>query len=438
MPDPRDSELLIGVDGGASEVKAHEVLVLSESPASPGSIESGGRGGEVRFVPTLALGAASASCCYDHAPGFEPTALVEQLRAFAERRIAPTNLEIAQGDLWIDAFANTIGAIASESAGESSRGSNRTLVRLGICLPGLKTSDGRGLAVVRNGPRIPDFLDRLEKRLRQDGLVVAHPIARLLSDGDACGIGERAHAQGMLRGATNAYYIGGGTGLAETMLLAGEIVSFDALGGWLKKAWALECEAGESFEERISMGGINAAYARRSGKPLPMREDEYPEQRALRGDGIAMEVLRTAAEALADLIYARLSMLSKGRKPATPLPVRAIVAGASAASLHMRPHTYLDRIVFGQRLAHLFADEDMHALFRDVVETRLAQRIQSSRDEKLAAHYLEGTSLRANFLCASSLRSAPALGAAAWALEDRVRGAQRKLRARTGAEEVSG
>lgn len=434
MPDLPDNELLIGVDGGASEVKAHQVLVLSDPELSDG---------EARFAPSLALGAAEASCCYDRVAGFEPVPLAEQLSAFERKCVEPTPRESAEGEQWIDAFAHTIGGVAAEA--------DQSLVRVGLCLPGLKTSDGRGLAVVRHGPRIPDFLDRLERRLSLDGLVLAQPIPRLLSDGDACAIGERVHVQGMLRGITNAYYIGGGTGLAEALLLGGEVVSFDALGGWMKKAWAMPCAVGGSFEERVSMGGINAAYATRSGKPLPVHEDEFPETRAVRGDTIAVEVMRTAAEALAELVFLRLSMLAKGKKPATPLPLKAIVAqGGGAAdeprSLHMRPRTFLDRIVFGQRLAHLFTDEALQRVFRDVVEAALAERIQAAHDVSLAAHYLSGSNLKAGFLCASTLRAAPALGAAAVALEAGARVARKRLRERSremphenrGAEEVPG
>jgi hypothetical protein len=395
MTDLRDSELLIGVDGGATEVKAHQVLVLSGSP----SAQRGTNG-----APTLALGGASGSCCYDDVRGFEPVPLAEQLCAFDEKRVMPTISEVAEGEQWIDAIASTIGAIASEA--ESS------FVRVGLCMPGLKTSDGRGLAVVRNGPRIPDFLDRLERRLTRAGLVIAHPIPPLLSDGDACGIGERVHAQGMLRGVANAYYIGGGTGLAETMLLAGEIVGFDALSGWMKKAWMLPCSPGRSFEEMVSMGGINAEYAQRSGKPPPVHEDEFPERRAARGEAIAIEVMRSAAEALAELVFLRIALLAKGRKLAAPREP----ASSATPAVRVRPRTYLERVVFGQRLAHLFADEDLHRVFRDVVETALVDRIQGARDAALASQYLEGSSLRAGFLCASSLRAAPALGAAACAL----------------------
>jgi hypothetical protein len=380
---PTGREILIGVDGGASEVKAHHVLVLPGATAD-------------RAEPrahNLALGAASASCCYDAVRGFEPVPLAEQLVALERERVRPKRSEIAQGEMWIDAAARTIAAVAAEAADD-----DRPRIRVGVCFPGLKTADGRGLAVVRNGPRIPDFLDRLEERLDRSSLELAHPIPPLLSDGDACGIGENVHVHGMLRAASSAYYIGGGTGLAEALKLHGEVVSFDALRGWMPKAWAMESRIGGSFEQRISMGGINVAYAARSGRRVPVQDDEFPEQRAARGDAIAMEVMHVAARALAELVFERMHVLAKGRRA-------------------VWPSTFLDRIVFGQRLAHLFADESLREVFRDVVEVALAQHILHGDDVALAEHYLDGSHVKSGLLRASSLRSAPALGAAAVALE---------------------
>jgi hypothetical protein len=413
MSDLSDGEILIGVDGGASEVKAHQVLVLS---------------------PSLALGAASASCCYDAAPGFDPVPLAEQLVALERRRVRPTRMEIAQGDLWVDAAASTIAAVAAEAADPAD--ANRPRVRVGVCFPGLKTADGRGLAVVRNGPRVPDFLDRLEGRLERAGLVLVRPIPPLLSDGDACGIGENVHVQGMLRAVSSAYYIGGGTGLAEALKISGEIVSFDALRGWMPKAWAMESALGGSFEQRISMGGINVAYAARSGRPVPVQHDEFPEQRAARGDVHAIAVMDVAARALAELVFARMRALAKGRRA---IPSSTAVASRAADAVGSRaadaavaraaeaaggerasqawPSTFLDRVVFGQRLAHLFADESLREVFRDVVEVALAEHILHADDPALAEHYLAQSHVRSGLLCASSLRAAPALGAAAVALE---------------------
>ena len=72
----------------------------------------------------------------------------------------------------------------------------RAKVRLGIGMPGLKTADGRGIAVMNSGPRIPDLADRLEGGLLASGLELLEPIARLGSDGEFCGVGEEYAADG--------------------------------------------------------------------------------------------------------------------------------------------------------------------------------------------------------------------------------------------------
>jgi hypothetical protein len=365
--------LLIGVDGGASEVKAHEVLVL-------------GAGSDL----VLGLGAASASCCYDLAPGFAPVAIEEQLDAFERDEIQLTAIEREQGRLWIDAAARSITAIT----GETSRP-----VLVGMCMPGLKTRDKRGIAVARNGPRIPDFLDRLEERLVRDGLALAAPIADLLGDGEASGLGENVEMHGALRDVADAYYIGGGTGVAEVLKLGGRIVAFDELRESLPKAWQLESAIGRNFESLISMRGINATYAERTGRPAPVDRSEFPEERALAGDSAAVEVLAEAAEALAELVHLRLCALQ----------------GGAAGRGHL-----LERVVLGQQLARLFSTPELASVFRAHVEIALARRVFESDDPALSARVLDGAGLAHGFLRASGLRAAPAIGAAATALRDRA------------------
>lgn len=391
-----DNQLLIGVDGGASEVKAHQVLVLSsEAPL------------------TLGLGPASASCCYDRVRGFEPVPVARQLVDFERGRVRPRTGEKEQARLWIEAAARSILAVASEA--------ERTSARIGMCMPGLKTKSARGISVMRSGPRIPEFLDQLEQHLGQGGLVLAQPIAGLISDGDACGLGEEHDAHGSLRDVANAYYIGGGTGLCEALKIEGELVSFDAVREVLKKAWQMESSQGGSFEEIASMGGINKRYAELSHGPLPVGEEEFPEQRALQGDVLADDVVRLAADALGELVFLRISALHEGGKSAT------------SGSL-IRPKTLLDRVVFGQRLARIFGEASLRDVFRERVERSLAKRILDAQDLALRAHYLDGESLKPGFVCASTLRSAPAIGAAAAALET----VQQKKPARRGSQEARG
>ena len=138
---------------------AHEVVALSRDPRSASGI------------PTLALGPASASFLYDRARGFRPVPMPPQLLAFQKGAIRPGGLEGAQARLWLESSARAIASVAEEAG--------KTRARIGICMPGLKTADGRGIAVMRRGPRIPDYLDRLEALLAEGGLTLERPIARV-------------------------------------------------------------------------------------------------------------------------------------------------------------------------------------------------------------------------------------------------------------------
>jgi len=373
-----DEEVLIGVDGGASEVRAHEVLVLPRRPPSEG--------------PTLELGPASASCLYDRARGFRPLPIASQLLAVERGRVEPKGLEGAQGRLWLEATARAIVAVASQTA--------RKRVRVGVCMPGLKTKDGRGIAVIRNGPRIPDYLEHLQVLLAADDLCLVRPIARLSSDGEACASGEDTSAHGALRGVENAYYIGGGTGIAEALKVGGRILGFDALKGFLRKAWQMEASGGKNVEDLLSPRGMNAAFAQSARKKLPLAPGDLPERRAAEGDELAVEILRHAADALAELVVDRMLALRRGLSD----------PGGGA---RIPPNTILGRVVVGQRLGTILADPELHRAFRDPAQEALARRIIATGDGALRKHYLAGGGLEPGLLAASHLRAAPAIGAAA-------------------------
>lgn len=385
--------ILIGVDGGASEIRAHEILTLPRRSL----LES----------PSFGLGAASASRLYDAARAFHPVPLPSQLLAFDRGKVEPggpggiSGIERAQGRLWVEAASEVILAVASQA------GSTRA--RLGICMPGLKTRDGRGIAVMKHGPRIPDYLARLEELLANGGLALTHPVARLSSDGEACAHGEEAGAQGSLRGVGCAYYVGGGTGIAEAIKADGRIHGLDAFRGQVRKAWQLESGGGKSIEDGLSPKGMNAAFAQAIRRKLPLDASDFPERRAAEGDEHAKGVLRRAAEALAELAVDRMIALRRG-----------LVAKGSprsdedpSAGVRIAPNTILDRVVLGQRLGQILADPAHAEVFRLPSEAALARRILETGDGALRKHYLDGSSLRSGLLVPSLLRAAPAIGAAA-------------------------
>lgn len=397
MPAFPENVLLIGVDGGASEVRAHQMLVLGEE-----------------LPPRIAFGPASASSCYERLAGFEPVPVAQQLLAFERRRVLPSETEELQGELLIEATARAILDVSAQ-AGERR-------VVIGMCMPGLKTADKRGIAVLKNGPRMPRFAEELERELVTEGLELERPIVELHSDGEACAMGEECDVQGLLRDVEDAYYLGAGTGLAEAFKLAGAIVGMDALKGTLPKAWQMESSLGVGFEELLSMRGVNARYAELAGRDEPQQEDEFPERRAPEGDVHAQRALGDAAQALAELVFARLVAVHAGKAPGTR--GRHPVAG-----------TLLERVVVGQHLGRLFANAELAPFLSDRAEDELARMLERHGDATLRARYVEGGALKRDLFVPSRLRAAPAIGAAALALVAELASRRDERSRRAGASE---
>ncbi len=196
--------------------------------------------------------------------------------------------------------------------------------------------------------------------------------------------------------------LGSGTGLAEAFKFGGEIVGLDALKNTVAKAWQMEVRPGVGFEELLSMRAMNERFAERAKLELPLAIDDQPERRAADGDEHALGVLTEAAEALATLCFERIRAVHGGKK-------------AGSRAKHPRRGTMLDRIVFGQHLGRLFARSELAHVLRDRTEEHLSRLIEHSGSLVLCTHYLEGSTLRTGLLAPSTLRAAPAIGAAALA-----------------------
>lgn len=381
---------LIGVDGGATEVKAHLVRCDVLSPS-----------------PSFALGEISASRTYERLSEFAPVPVAEQLRQRDAGEIKLDAKEMVQGSVWVQAACDAIAEVAERACGDGRR-----LVLLGMGMPGLKTADGRGICVINNGPRIPDFLAQLERRLAECGVELVAPVAALGSDADYCGVGELHADAGLFRGVSNAYYAGCGTGIADALLLGGRLVTFDAARTWLQKSWQIPSAVGPTFEKLVSAKSMNDVYARLRGADAT-GEARYPEREALRGDALARAWMETVALVLAELIFERLDTIRNGR---ADLAHRGEpYAGLNTA--HPYRGVTLDRIVLGQRLGQLYADEQYHAVFGGKLDAALAALIGECGGAEMVEAYLDGGRLRPGLMCASRLRAAPALGAAVAAMQ---------------------
>jgi hypothetical protein len=289
MPAPLESACVVGVDGGATSVRACRVR---PSPAGlRAEVE-----GPARLHPAAA--------------GFVPV-----LREAAHGALSLREHQLAR------AWSASVADAALDVLGPGP-------LLLGVAMPGLKTPDGRGLAWLRNGPRAPRFLELVEQHLAARVAAWFAPAQGLFSDAVAALEGERAAEGGLLRGLRGAWYVGGGTGLAEAALIDGRAVGLDdARLGWTR-AWELDAGAGATFEQRLSM----AALVERCGG--------FPEARP--DDARVRAVLREAARDLACLLELR-------------------ARAWRAADLGE-----LQRVVVGQRLGALLCDERGAAFAADL------------------------------------------------------------------------
>lgn len=380
--------LLIGIDGGATKVSGWQVIADEEKL-------------------TFKLSNFSSSKSYHEIPGFltdfSPVAIPEQFSERDAGNIRPTSAEKQQEAVYVEACARVIEELCEKEPGKK--------ILAGIGMPGLKTADKRGIWVVANGPRMLHYADLLEARLAKKGIEFQAPISHLGSDADYCGIGENYAADGLFRNVQNAYYLGGGTGVADAMKLNGELLPFDAIKDWLAKTWEMKSADGRTLERFTSVGGMQAVYAEISGKKLSDLNEQniYPLQiaeLAVKGDGAAQEMIALAMENLSLLLFERITSLYSGSQGVFQFvnPNRPQLS---------KQHPYLgnvfDCIIIGQRLGELFDSDFGEQALRSPIFKKLGALISKSDNLDIEAkkHYADLNKI----IKTSKLREAPALGA---------------------------
>jgi hypothetical protein len=193
--------------------------------------------------------------------------------------------------------------------------------------------------------------------------VLVVPIAPLASDGTACGHGEEGSVGGAFRDVANAYYVGGGTGLAECFKIDGRVTAIDDLAGRVEKAWAIKSMMQRTYEDHICVRGINARWVELGGDAKTRPETAWPREIA------AFQAFSECVTMLDELLRLRMKSLANAGLPA------------------------LERIVVGQRLGLLLS----------------SPQLESLRTSAVGACPIE--------MRISTLRAAPAIGAAALAIE---------------------
>ena len=379
--------LLIGIDGGATKVNAWEIVYDKTN-----SIFSLGKVNSIKSYRDVS----------GYIPNFKPVDINTQL---SERYaiIKPSLAEQKQAAIYVEACALAIKDIVKQT-GISS-------VLIGLGMPGLKTDDKRGIAVVANGPRMINYSEQLEKHLERAKIKLISPINHLGSDADYCGMGENYSHDGQFRNAENAYYLGGGTGVADAMKIEGELLTFDNAKEWIAKTWEMKNTVGMSLERMTSVSGIQNTYAEYSGTSV---EDLnlngiYPLQisdLAKQANAAAQKTYQLVNSNLAQLLYERIVTLNQGWQNLFEF------VNPNKPQLKQK-HPYLDKvfdkIIIGQRLGELFDYKSGIEIVKEPVLKLLHETIQNSNilSESVKTFYNNLNEI----VITSKLREAPALGA---------------------------
>ena len=209
-------DLLAGIDCGATKVMVTSgVYSSTTNKISPGPINQ-----EFYY-----------SDHPDWDSKFMPVPLDIQKSEYQSDNISLSYEEINQSNVIIDTIVSSIKIIEDH--------------KIGLCYPGLKNHTG--IVVMANGPRIPNLAHHI------------HPIKNILNDSDCCVTGELKSTIGMMQDTRNGLYIGGGTGIADGIILNGEILNLINTVG-VPRSWEINVSSNETVETLLSPAGIIKRY----------------------------------------------------------------------------------------------------------------------------------------------------------------------------------
>jgi len=199
---------------------------------------------------------------------FSPVPIQAQLKQFSKNSIILTSEEISQGKVIIEEIKKLLDLTGQNNSS--------------ICFPGLKSNEG--ICVMANGPRIPRF----KKLLNLD--------QHIFNDSDCCTLGEWKSSIGCMINVKNAIYIGGGTGIADGIIMNGKIINFNDNSD-LKRSWEIGFND-STIESQISPGGMIKTFNTKFNKNIK-NLDEFLESKE------SLTILKNASKALSSLIQSR-------------------------------------------------------------------------------------------------------------------------------------
>ena len=302
-----NDDLFLGVDCGATKIMVQSGFLSSDSnKIIPGPIHQ-----EYHY-----------SDHPDWNEHYDPVPIDIQRFEYASDNISLEEEEIKQGNVIIDTIVESIANIDGH--------------KIGLCFPGIK--DDKGVTVMANGPRIPELNDRINK------------IETILNDSDCCVLGEWKSTIGKMQDMHNGIYIGGGTGIADGVIVDGNLLDLNKVEG-LPRSWEMNINTKETVESRLSPAGIIRRYNKSNGSKITTLID-------LSNEKAFNEIIEKALDAFSLLVKNRIQFCEiRGQK--------------------------IQGIVIGHRLGQFLKNSD--PAFKKEFQNRTKIPIKLSNDRRTAA-----------------------------------------------------
>ena len=278
-----NNPLLLGLDGGATKILAQTSTIDPRSSL---------------IIPKEEYHESNYRDSLKFDSGFIPIDLAQQKKEAKENNYSISEQEINQSASVIDTIVKVILSSVRE----------KQISKVGLCFPGIKTANYDGISIMANGPRNINMLSMINKMLKPK-LDRKISIKTIYNDSECCVIGEWKSSIGKLRDCKNAIYVGGGTGIADGIILNNKIVDKD-----IERSWELIMPSGESVEQCLSLGGMLSQWNNEKEKPIKAIVSLFDQ--AVSGNNFANSIIEKAEKAFAFLIERRMEFFqSPNSKP---------------------------------------------------------------------------------------------------------------------------
>ena len=321
-----NNPLLLGLDGGATKILAQTSAIDPRSSL---------------IIPKEEHHESNYKNSLGFDSGFMPVDLARQKKEAKENNYSISEQEINQSVSVIDTIVKVILSSVRE----------KQISKVGLCFPGIKTANYDGISIMANGPRNINMLSLINKMLKPK-LDNGISIKTIYDDSECCVIGEWKSSIGKLRDCKNAIYVGGGTGIADGIILNNKIVDKD-----IERSWELIMPSGESVEQCLSLGGMLSQWNKEKEKSIKAIISLF--DHAVSGNNFANNIIEKAAKAFAFLIERRMEFFqSHNTKP--------------------------EKIVIGQRLGNILTEKN-NPLSKLIFQNNYNVSVEISTDRRTAA-----------------------------------------------------